>query len=326
MRCLVCERKCIIPPGRTGACWNYENIDGRLYAIGYGKLSAIELRPIEIKPLFHYWPNSTALTYSSYGCNFYCPWCQNDHLSYAKPPRGGRVIPPGKLVELALLHGADGLSASFNEPATQVDYIIDATIEARKHGLYSMVVTNMYFTEKSLTALIEAGVDGFSADIKGCPGMKKALVGVDHELVFRNARRALEMGGHVEMIYLVVTNTNDYEECYKWIIGKHLDYLGPNVPLHVNRYYPAHRWREPPTPMSKLLEIRRYAIREGLSYVYIGNVGDPELESTYCPKCGKLLVRRSGYRVTYFNLVYENGRYKCPRCGTEIPIRGRYIP
>ncbi|AFK51537.1 Radical SAM domain protein [Thermogladius calderae 1633] len=299
---------------------------GVLYATGYGKLSAVEVRPIEIKPLFHYWPNSLALTYSNYGCNFYCPWCQNNHLSYARPPEQGEVTPLEELVELAILSGADGLSASFNEPATQFDYVVDATLLARERGLYSMVVTNMYYTESALRKLVEAGVDGFSADVKGCPGMTRALKGVSHEVVFRNARAALDLGAHVEMVYLVVTNTNDSEDCYKWIVDKHLDLLGTDVPLHVNRYYPAHRWREPPTPLSKLMEIREYARRSGLNYVYVGNVGDPELETTRCPRCGKVLVRRSGYRVTYFNAVREEGKYKCPRCGLTIPIRGRYVP
>jgi len=324
--CLVCERRCRIPEGRVGACWNFKNVNGTIYPVAYGLLSAVELRPIEIKPLFHYWPNSIALTYSGYGCNFYCPWCQNDHLSFSKPPVKGESVPPERLVELAILHGADGLSASFNEPATIIDYVIDATTEARKRGLYSMVVTNMYFTTISLKGLIEAGVDGFSADIKGCPKMKRALSGVDHEVVFRNAKMVLDAGGHVEMVYLVVTNTNDSEDCYKWIIDRHLDYLGEDVPLHVNRYYPAHRWVEPPTPLEKLMEIKKYAESNGLRYVYVGNVGSSELETTRCPRCGKTLVVRRNYRVVSFNMVYEEGKYKCPRCGMAIPIKGRYIP
>lgn len=324
-RCLVCERKCVLPNGVTGVCGNYVNTSGVLYHRGYGRLSAIESRPIEIKPLYHYWPGSTALTYSNYGCNFYCPWCQNDHLSFVKPSGSEEYIPPEKLVELAVLKGDEGLSASFNEPLTNLDYVVDATEIAVKHGLYSMMVTNMYFTVKSLKTVLDAGVDGFSADIKGCPQMKRALVGVDHEVVFRNARIALDHGAHVEIVYLVVTNTNDFKECYEWIISKHLDYLGLEAPLHVNRYHPAHRWREPPTPISKLLEIREYALQQGLKYVYVGNTWNPDYESTKCPRCGKTLIYRSGYRVLDFKLDSSSGRYKCPRCGEVIPIKGRYV-
>ncbi len=324
VQCLVCERRCIIPSGARGACGNYINIDGVLVHIGYGKISAIESRPIEIKPFFHYWPNSTALTFSNWGCNFYCPWCQNHTLSFRKPQDDDPVVPPEKLVELAARFGDEGLCASFNEPTTLFDYLLDLGEIARRKGLYLTMVTNGYMTEKALEMLIEVGFDGFSIDIKGCPGMK-VLRGIDHEKVFRNARKALDLGAHVEMVYLVVTNANDYEECYKWIISKHLDYLGPRVPLHINRYYPAHNWYEPPTPLEKLLEIAEYARREGIEFVYVGNVGDPELESTRCPKCNKVLIRRYRYRVTYFNLDVVGNRYRCPRCGYEIPIRGRYV-
>lgn len=325
VKCSVCERRCILRDNYSGVCGNYVNRNNTVYHVGYGRLSAVESRPIEIKPLFHYWPGSTALTYSNYGCNFYCPWCQNNHLSFKKPTGSEDYISPEKLVEWAILNNDDGLSASFNEPITQVDYVIDTTILARKHGLYSMMVTNMYFTINSLKAVIEAGVDGFSADIKGCPLAKRALVEIDHSIVFRNAKLAIDLGAHVEMVYLVVTNTNDFMECYEWIIDNHLKHLGPDTPLHVNRYYPAHRWNEPPTPVKKLREIREYGVKQGLKYIYIGNVWDPELESTKCPKCNKMLIYRHNYRILEFNLDYTEGKYKCRRCSEIIPIKGKHI-
>jgi len=325
IKCLVCERRCLLTPGRKGVCRNYLNVEGRLKHLGYGRLSAVESRPIEVKPLFHYWPGSTALTYSTWGCNFYCPWCQNFYLSFNHPRDNDPVINPERLVEEALKNGDEGLSASFNEPTVNLDYVIDVSTIAKSKGLYSMLVTNMYFTLNSLKALIESGVDGFSADIKGCPKMRRALVNIDHEVVFRNASYALDLGAHVEMVYLVVTNTNDFNECFEWIIDKHLKHLGSEVPLHINRYYPSHKWREPPTPISKLLEIRNYAIKEGIEYVYVGNVHDSNLESTYCPKCGKLVIWRGNYRVLKFNLDCTQGVYRCPRCGYKIPIAGKYV-
>ncbi|NPA96291.1 MAG: radical SAM protein, partial [Crenarchaeota archaeon] len=279
VKCLVCERKCLINPGSKGACGNYANYGGELAHVGYGKLSAIESRPIEIKPLFHYWPNSTALTFSGWGCNFYCPWCQNHVLSFRHPKEDDPSIPPQELVEKALEQGDQGLCASFNEPAALFDYLLDVFSLGRDRGLYGSMVTNGYLTPRAIEMLIEAGVDGWSIDIKGCPNTK-VLRFVDHEKVFRNAKLIKDLGGHVEMVYLVVTGANDSEECYRWIIDKHLDYLGPETPLHINRYVPAHLWHKPPTPLSKLLQIANYARKQGIEYVYIGNVHDPELEST----------------------------------------------
>jgi pyruvate formate lyase activating enzyme len=328
VRCLVCERRCPIAPGARGACGNYYNNNGVLRHIGYGRLSAVESRPIEIKPLFHFWPNSTALTFSGWGCNFYCPWCQNHHLSFRHPQPEDKVIEPGVLVRLALRAGDEGLCASFNEPATLFDYLLDVFELGKKHGLYGSIVTNGYFTLKAVEMLVEAGVEGWSIDIKGCPKLarKGILPTINHEIVFRNARRVLDLGGHVEMVHLVVTGANDDPDCFEWIIDMHLKYLGSSVPLHINRYYPAHRWHEPPTPIRKLLEWRERALKAGIEFVYVGNIGSPELESTYCPKCGKLLIRREGYRVTYFNLDCSGGRCRCPRCGYPIPIKGKYIP
>jgi len=324
--CLVCERKCRIRDGGRGVCGNYVNIGGVLYHLGYGRLSAVESRPIEIKPLFHYWPNSTALTFSNWGCNFYCPWCQNFHISFRKPPEGDEVVEPVKLLELASKLGDEGFSASFNEPTTNLDYILDLAPEAVRRGFYFMMVTNGYLTVRAVRELLEVGVDGWSIDIKGCPSMKRALASIDHTVVYRNARMILDAGGHVEMVYLVVTNTNDYEECVDWIIRMHLDKLGPQVPLHINRYYPANYWKEPPTRIEKLLEIGEKARREGIEYVYIGNIGNWELESTKCPKCGKIVIARRNYRVVDFKLERSGEKWRCPKCGYEIPIKGLYIP
>ncbi len=326
-RCLVCERRCVVREGRRGFCGAYGVEKGRLVHIAWGRLSAVESRPIEIKPLFHYWPNSTSTTFSSWGCNFLCPWCQNHLLSWTRVRGDEPIVEPEKLVSWAVRLGDEGLCASFNEPATLFDYLLDLAEPARRAGLYMSLVTNAYFTPRAVDMLVEAGWDGWSIDIKGCPEARRRhpsiLPGVDHEKVFRNARRVLDNGGHVEMVYLVVTGYN--EVCADWIIEKHLDYLGPDTPLHVNRYYPAHRWDKPPTPVETLLSIARRAREAGVKFVYVGNLHDPDLETTRCPRCGKVLVRREGYRVTYWGLDCSNGVCRCPRCGERIPIHGRYV-
>ncbi|RKX48337.1 MAG: radical SAM protein [Thermotogae bacterium] len=320
IRCLVCERRCLIEEGKRGLCRNYANLKGKLVHIGYGKLSAVESRPIEIKPFFHYYPNSTALTFSGFGCNFYCPWCQNYHLSFSDIPEWIKEISSEELVTLALRNKDRGLCASFNEPTTLYTYLLDVFELGKEKGLYCCLVTNGYFTIKALRSLIESGASGFSIDIKGCPEMK-VLGTVDHKKVFRNAREAINLGAHVEMVYLVVPNTNDFEECYRWIFNMHSKMLGEDVPLHINRYYPMNYWKEPPTPVEKLLKLKEIAQEEyNLNYVYVGNIGSIKHETTYCPKCGKKLIIRSGYRVLEWDLKGN----KCPRCGEKIPIYGEF--
>ncbi len=193
------------------------------------------------------------------------------------------------MVKAAVRAGDEGLCSSFNEPATLYDYLLDLAPHTRKAGLYLSIVTNAYYTTRALDGLVEAGYDGWSVDVKNCPKARESrrsvLPGVDLMVVYRNARRILDTGGHVEMVYLVVTGYN--EECADWIIDRHLDILGPDVPLHVNRYYPANRWREPPTRLATLYRIALRAREAGLNYVYVGNVWDPGGRPRSAPGAGR---------------------------------------
>ncbi len=324
VKCLACSRGCTLSEGQVGLCGNYANFEGELKLISYGYLSAVESRPIEVKPFYHYWPGTTALTFSGWGCNFLCPWCQNWHLSKERFRDGlGIHLDPEELARMAVREGDEGLCASFNEPAVTIDYVIDAFEEGFRRGLYCCVVTNGYFTRESLKALMNAGCDGFSIDIKGCPETYRRFIGAADgaEVVLRNAEEVINEGGHVEMVYLVVTGANDWVECYEWVLRSVKERLGTDVPLHINRYYPAYRYSKPSTSVEKLLRIKGRARELGFKYVYVGNVWGPEyldLITTYCPKCGEALIIRSWHGVTALNL--RNG--ECPSCGFRIPLKG----
>ncbi|MEM2234729.1 MAG: AmmeMemoRadiSam system radical SAM enzyme [Desulfurococcaceae archaeon] len=324
VQCTVCERKCVLRPGWRGVCWNYVNLGGRLYNSAYGLLSALESRPIEIKPLFHYYPNSTALTFSGYGCNYRCPWCQNYLLSQTPPHTEASIyLEPKDLVMEAVRRGDEGLSASFNEPTIHLEYILDAASEARRQGLYFNLVTNGYMSLSAIDELTSLNVDGYSIDIKGCPDSYRKFLGADPLIVFRNAKHIAECGGHVEMVFLIVTGANDSPECIKWVLEKHVDTLGPDVPLHINRYYPAHKYRKPPTRIDLLINAYNMAKDLGINYVYVGNIPSEEYQDTECPKCGKKVIARRSYRVALWGLTSDG---RCPRCGHKIPIVGRYNP
>ncbi|WFO75184.1 AmmeMemoRadiSam system radical SAM enzyme [Desulfurococcaceae archaeon MEX13E-LK6-19] len=324
VKCLVCSRGCVLGEGAKGFCGNRVNKDGRLYCVSYGLLSAVESRPIEIKPLFHYWPNSTSLTFSGWGCNFKCPWCQNYFLSMADPrPEHSIYLSPKSLVLEAIKRGDEGVCASFNEPVVHAEYVIDVAKIAREYGLYTVIVTNGYMTKRVLEEMLEAGIDGYSMDIKCCPETCRRILGIDPYVVLSNAKYIIDNGGHVEMVYLIVTGANDSDECIDWIIDNHLKYLGENVPLHINRYYPAYKYNKPPTPLDTLFKAYNKAREAGIKYVYLGNISDEKYQDTYCPKCGKLLVKRRRYRVVEWKLTRDN---RCPRCGEKIPVKGEYVP
>lgn len=321
VRCTLCERRCIISPGDLGFCKTRLNIDGELYTIVYGALSAVESRPIEIKPFFHYWPGSTALTFSTWSCNFDCPWCQNWSLSKAKPNlEAVKYFPPEAIIKLAFKGGDKGLCASFQEPTLLTDWNIDLFRIGSKLGLYACYVSNGYMTLEALRALREAGMDGLKIDIKGDSRVYEAFCGgVDVEKIWRNVRESKKLGFHVELVNLIVTDVNDDEVCIKYVIERTLKEAGPDTPLHFTRYYPAYKFDRPPTSIETLERAYEMARRMGVLYPYIGNVPGHRYEHTYCPSCREPLIKRYGFRILRYKITEDK---KCPNCGFRINIYG----
>jgi pyruvate formate lyase activating enzyme len=229
-------------------------MDGKLYTIVYGNLSAIESRPIEIKPFVHYWPGSTALTFSTWSCNFDCVWCQNWSLSKTFPDCSNfSYFSPEKIVELAVRKGDEGLCSSFQEPTLLSDWNLDLFKLGKAKGLYSCYVSNGYMTIEALRLLWGAGMDGLKVDLKGAAEVYRRFCGgVDVERVWRNIREGRKIGFHVEIVNLVVTGVNDEEECFRQLIERHLKEAGPETPLHFTRYQPAYKFNNPATPIGTL--------------------------------------------------------------------------
>ncbi|MCW3992484.1 MAG: AmmeMemoRadiSam system radical SAM enzyme [Candidatus Bathyarchaeota archaeon] len=329
VRCGVCERRCRIPEGGRGFCGSRRNIEGRLYTVAYGDLSSISLNPIEKKPMFHYWPGSRALSAGSWGCNLRCVYCQNHEISMAKAePGGARYLSPEGFVGLALDRGSQGLSFTFNETScTLLEYVIDCLRLARPRGLYRNLNTNGYMTPEALEVLMAAGLDSICVDIKGDRTFYRRLCnGADVEVVWRNASEAKRRGLHVEMVNLVIPGANDGEGCLDEIITRMRDELGRDTSLHFTRFYPAHRSHEHGltrvTPVEALERARAKALEEGLDYVYVGNVPGHEGENTFCPRCGRLLIRRHGFGVLGYSVTVDS---KCPECGRSILVVGKPV-
>jgi len=325
VKCGLCERRCEIAEGKVGFCRTRMNFGGKLYTLVYGDISAIESRPIEIKPFFHYWPGSTALTFSTWSCNFDCVWCQNFHLSKVAPESVKAVYhPPEKIVELALAYGDTGLCASFQEPTLLTEWAIRVFSLGKSRGIrYCCYVSNGYMTFEALKALWKAGMDGLKIDVKGDQETyTKYCGGADVEKVWRNARFAKRLGLHIEIVNLVVSGVNDNENTLRWVIENHLKNVGPETPLHFTRYFPAYKFHNPPTKIETLEKAYEMAKKAGVLYPYIGNVAGHKYENTHCPTCGEKLIKRYGYHVLKYNFSEDK---KCPNCGTRIPITGQYV-
>ncbi len=312
--CQLCWRFCRIGEGERGFCRTRLVRNGNLYTLTYGNLSALESRPMEIKPFFHFKPGKTTLTFSTYSCNLECPWCQNWQISKVEPPLVYREIPPEELVRKAEIFGDIGLCASFNEPTLLFEYLLDAFKLAKSKGLVNTIVSNGFMTPMALKMLRDSGLDAMNIDVKGNEETYEKFCGGKAKFVWRIAEKAVRMGIHVEIVNLIVTNVNDDEDVIREVIENHLKHVGEKVPLHFTRYHPAYLFKNPPTPVRTLEKAVEIAERMGVEFVYVGNVPGHEYENTFCPNCGEVLIRRFHFEVLE-NKIKDG---KCPKCGYEI--------
>ncbi len=324
VECALCERRCQLGLGDKGFCGTRQNIDGKLHTLVYGDLSAIESRPIEMKPFFHYWPGSTALTLSTWSCNLDCPWCQNYHLSKVKPdPETATFYSTSSIIDMAEARNDEGLCISFQEPTLLSDWVMPLFKSSSQKGLYGCFVSNGLISTEALKTLAGTGMTGLKVDIKGdVETYKKYFGDIDVRRIWRKARLAKDMSIHVEIVNLIVTDVNDNEACIEDVIEQHLKAVGSDTPLHFVRYYPAYKFDKRPTKVEVLERAYEMARESGVEFPYVGNVLGHKYESTYCPDCGATLVRRRGYTIEAYTITIDN---HCPNCGRSIPLKGKHI-
>ncbi|MEB3764904.1 MAG: AmmeMemoRadiSam system radical SAM enzyme [Desulfurococcales archaeon] len=322
VKCDLCEKRCIIAPGRYGACGVRKNIDGKLYTLVYGLLTAINVDPIEKKPLFHYRPGSSVLSISTVGCNFYCKFCQNWTISQSRLEKGlyGAYRSPEEVVEAALASGADGIAYTYNEPTIFFEFVLDTAKLAKQHGLYNMLVTNGYMTPEAVQEL-GPFIDAVTVDFKGGGNKEfyRKYIGVyEPDKIFDTILAMRDQGWWIEITNLVVPIVGDKEEDIRRLASWIRDNLGPETPFHLLRFYPHYKMRDlPPTPVKTLERLAEIARSEGLLHVFIGNVPGHPLEHTYCPKCGYRVIERYSVYLLSINLNPDN---TCPKCGYKLKI------
>jgi pyruvate formate lyase activating enzyme len=316
IRCLTCERRCEIAPGGLGWCNTRRNQDGELVTLIYGAVSSLSANAIEKKPLYHFHPGTRALTCGSFSCNFACPWCQNHSLSKVRPGEDrGVYVSPQAFIARALAQSCQGTSVSLNEPTLSLEWSLDLFRLARAKGLYNTYVSNGYMTPQALDLLVEAGLDAMNVDLKGDARAVRRYCGAEVEPVWRTCRRAQARGVWLEITTLVIPGVNDQDATVRGIAQRIVAELGPDLPWHVSRYYPAYRFDAPPTPLRTLERAAQAGRAAGLRFVYLGNVAGHRGEDTYCPGCGARLIHRRGLRLVRQRL--ETGR--CPDCGHAVP-------
>ena len=315
--CLVCPNHCILSPGDRSACRSKVNLGGRLYSITYGNPCSTSVDPIEKKPLFHFRPRTKAFSIATAGCNLRCLNCQNWEISQSKPEDVSfSDLFPADVVKAAKSSGSVSIAYTYSEPISFYEYMYDTAKQARESSLANVLVSNGYINTEPLLKLSTV-LDGASIDIKSfSDDMYRKLNGGHLDPVLSTLKTLHEHNVHLEVSTLVVPGYTDKEEMIKRMCSWILKNVGPDHPFHFLRFFPMYKLdRLPATPISTLTRFRELAMKEGIRYVYVGNVPEHEGTNTYCHSCGKLLVERKGYFIPTYNL---DGN-RCSFCKAIIP-------
>jgi pyruvate formate lyase activating enzyme len=317
IHCFLCPRHCHIGVGQHGFCYIRENVGGELIQQAYGRPAALAIDPIEKKPLFHFHPGSTILSLGTAGCNLGCQFCQNFDISKARSvQQASSQMEPQQIVQLAIQHGAPSIAFTYNEPTIWAEFVIDIAKAAHKAGLRTVMVSNGYITREAFFEVYEH-IDAANIDLKGFTEDFYSKITLSHLQPVLDVLRWLRRETPVwfEITNLIIPQANDSPaeilELCDWIMGE----LGDDVPLHFTAFHPDFKMLDrEPTPPETIHRARQLARERGLKYVYEGNILSREGGSTFCPGCGKALIRRTWHRVE--EVAIEQGR--CRFCKTEI--------
>ena len=326
IRCNVCLWRCLISPGKSGVCGVRRNEKGSLQLLNYGLVSSMAADPIEKKPLFHFFPGSSVLSFGTIGCNFHCIHCQNWEIACIEDPgtarHGLREISPGDAVKIAVKNGCAGLAWTYNEPTIWFEYTLDSARLAHQHGLYTVYVTNGYMTPEALD-MLGPYLDAWRVDIKGfSDSLYKDLARIRHwRKILEVAQRARHKWNmHVEVVTNVIPTLNDDEKQLSDIAGWIREALGELTPWHVTRFHPHRKLSHlPPTGVAALERAYDIGRAAGLRFVYLGNVPGHAYENTVCYQCGALAIERKGYSIS----LKEVKGSCCAVCGADLNIRNQ---
>ncbi|HUK53583.1 MAG TPA: AmmeMemoRadiSam system radical SAM enzyme [Candidatus Binatia bacterium] len=319
VHCYLCPRHCHIGQGQSGFCFIRVNQGGRLYSLGYASPAALQVDPIEKKPLNHFLPGSKVFSMGTAGCNMGCFFCQNWDISKSKSDQVHSThLPPEDVPALARKYGCPSIAFTYNEPTIWGEYAIDIAQVAHQAGLNTVMVTNGYITREAFHDVYDH-IDAANVDLKGFTEDFYGKITLSH---LAPVLETLEWLKHETNVWFEITNlliptlNDDPAEIRKlceWV----LEHLGPDVPVHFTAFHPDFKLRDKPrTPPATLHTAWRIARETGLHYVYEGNIHNGAGE-TRCPQCGTVLIRRGWHEVYDFRL--KDGC--CPECATAIPGR-----
>jgi len=317
IECNLCPRHCRVTDLERGYCGVRENRDDIYYTLVYGLPCALNIDPIEKKPLFHFYPGTAALSLATAGCNVNCKCCQNWEISQSRPEQTDNLdLSPKALVDICTRKNIPTIAYTYSEPVIFYEYMYDTAELGHKKAVKSVMITGGYIAQKPLANLM-LQLDAIKVDLKAIrEDYYKNFVGGKLKPVLDRLIQIKKAGMWLEIVYLVIPTLNDTEAEFKELSQWIKTYLGTDTPVHFSRFHPQYLLKNLPATPKKTLETAHAVSRaEGLEFVYLGNLPGHPAESTYCPGCGQVLIERRGYRIYQNNLKGNS----CPKCGREIP-------
>ncbi len=320
LQCDLCPRYCRPRPGQRGLCYVRENVDGAMVLTTYGRSSGFCVDPIEKKPLDHFYPGSSVLSFGTAGCNLTCSFCQNWSISKSRQMDTlAAEASPEAIAAKAVELGCKSVAYTYNDPVIFLEYAVDTAAACRARGVKNVAVTAGYITAEARPEFFGA-MDAANVDLKAfseefyqrhCTGQLEPV-----KETLRYVVR--ETDTWLEVTVLLIPGENDGEDELKRMSAWLVEELGPGVPLHFSAFHPDFRMDEKPrTPPETLRRAQRIAKEAGIHHVYLGNVFDKEHSSTYCAGCGELLIEREWYELGPSRLDGSS----CRACGAELPGR-----
>jgi pyruvate formate lyase activating enzyme len=282
----------------------------------YGRSSGFCVDPIEKKPLNHFLPGSSVLSFGTAGCNLTCRFCQNWDMSKSREMnRLAAEAMPEQIADAAVRAGCRSVAYTYNDPVIFLEYAVDTAAACRERGLRNVAVTAGFISPGAREVFFEA-MDAANVDLKGfTERFYKRLCSASLAPVLETLEYVRqETDVWLELTTLLIPGENDSDEELHQLCAWVVEHLGPGVPLHFSAFHPDYKMRDlPATPPATLSKARRIAQQEGVRYAYTGNVHDADGGSTWCHQCGHLLIERDWYRLGRWGLT---GDGRCERCGT----------
>ncbi|TVS16915.1 MAG: AmmeMemoRadiSam system radical SAM enzyme [Gammaproteobacteria bacterium] len=321
VQCDLCPRHCRMREGQRGLCYVRGCEDGEVRLFSYGRSSGFCVDPIEKKPLNHFLPGTSVLSFGTAGCNLACKFCQNWDISKSREMDTlADAASPERLATTALELGCRSVAFTYNDPVIFHEYAVDVAAACREVGIHSVAVTAGWIDPEPRREFF-AAMDAANVDLKAfserfyreiCGGR---LADVLDTLCYLKH----ETDVWFELTTLLIPSENDstgeLEQLTRWVV----DELGPDVPLHFTAFHPDWKLRDrPPTPPETLTRARRIALDAGIHHAYTGNVHDSDGGSTWCPGCGTRLIERDWYALGNWRLDAAGRCLACSR-----PLEGR---